>query len=126
MTREEMRAGDDDREAAAARLKEALDQGRLDLHEYDERLQRVYGAKTYGELETVTTDLPAVVPSPPLRAAPARRPPYLTGYAGVVVVCVVIWLLSSLGSGHWQYPWPAWMLIPLVWGFLGRLRGQGH
>ncbi|WP_305786134.1 DUF1707 SHOCT-like domain-containing protein [Symbioplanes lichenis] len=133
MGREEMRAGDDDREAVAARLKEALDQGRLDLHEYDERLQRVYGAKTYGELETVTTDLPGTVPprqarvaTPQPATAVGKRPPYLTGYAGVVVVCVIIWLLSSLGSGHWQYPWPAWMLIPLVWSFVGRSRGHGR
>ena len=46
-----MRAGDADRQAVADSLKPALDEGRLDLHEYDERLQRAYAAKTYGDLD---------------------------------------------------------------------------
>ena len=48
MGRDEMRAGDGDRQAVADKLKAALDEGRLDLHEYDERLQQTYAAKTYG------------------------------------------------------------------------------
>ena len=47
MARDEMRAADADRQAVADNLKSALDEGRLDLHEYDERLQRAYAAKTY-------------------------------------------------------------------------------
>ena len=45
--RDGMRAADTDREATAERLRVALEEGRLDLHEYDERLQQAYGAKTY-------------------------------------------------------------------------------
>ncbi|PRY20345.1 hypothetical protein [Pseudosporangium ferrugineum] len=41
-------------------------------------------------------------------------------YAGVVVLCVVVWALSSLGSGEWIYFWPGWMFIPLVLGLIGR------
>ena len=44
MGRDEMRAGDADRQAVADRLKTALDEGRLDLNEYDERLQKTYAA----------------------------------------------------------------------------------
>jgi hypothetical protein len=50
-------------------------------------------------------------------------PPWLASYAGVVVVCVVVWALSSLASGEWIYFWPGWMLIPLVLGMVGR-RGR--
>ncbi|WP_244252669.1 DUF1707 SHOCT-like domain-containing protein [Micromonospora antibiotica] len=57
--RDRMRAADTDREATAERLRVALEEGRLDLHEYDERLQQTYGAKTYAELDTVLADLPA-------------------------------------------------------------------
>ena len=46
MGRDEMRAADADRQAVADQLKAALDEGRLDLHEYDERLQQAYAAKT--------------------------------------------------------------------------------
>jgi hypothetical protein len=42
----ELRAGDADRERVAERLRLALDEGRLNLHEYDERLQEAYAAKT--------------------------------------------------------------------------------
>ena len=57
-----MRAADADRQAVADRLRAALDEGRLDLHEYDERLQRAYAAKTYGELDGLLADLPGRAP----------------------------------------------------------------
>ena len=62
MGREDMRAGDSDRQAVADQLKTALDEGRLDLGEYDERLQRTYAAKTFAELDGLLTDLPGTVP----------------------------------------------------------------
>ncbi|MFI9639639.1 DUF1707 domain-containing protein [Micromonospora sp. NPDC051925] len=65
--RDGMRAADADREATAERLRVALEEGRLDLHEYDERLQQTYGAKTYAELDTVLADLPG--PASPQRSA---------------------------------------------------------
>jgi hypothetical protein len=55
----ELRAGDADRERVAERLRDALAEGRLDMEEFQERLDVVYRAKTYGELEPVTRDLPA-------------------------------------------------------------------
>ncbi|MGC5022135.1 DUF1707 SHOCT-like domain-containing protein [Micromonospora sp. DT47] len=71
--REGMRAADTDRQAAAERLRLAVDEGRLDLHEYDERLRLAYGAKTYGELDAVLADLPA--PAPAERSGLAPRQP---------------------------------------------------
>ena len=71
--RDEMRAGDADRQAVADKLKAALDEGRLDLHEYDERLQRAYAAKTYGELDSLLTDLPGTVPAQRRPVVPVRR-----------------------------------------------------
>jgi hypothetical protein len=55
----ELRAGDADRERVAEQLRDALAEGRLDMDEFQERLDVVYRAKTYGELEPVTRDLPA-------------------------------------------------------------------
>ncbi|MEB3371139.1 DUF1707 SHOCT-like domain-containing protein [Saccharopolyspora mangrovi] len=63
-----MRASDADRERVAQRLRTALDEGRLSVTEYDERLQGAYGATTLGELEPLTSDLPEPKPSPELVA----------------------------------------------------------
>ncbi|WP_245718603.1 DUF1707 SHOCT-like domain-containing protein [Micromonospora rhizosphaerae] len=65
-----LRAADTDRAATAERLRVAVEEGRLDLYEYDERLQRAYGAKTYAELDEVLADLPG--PTPTEQVALAR------------------------------------------------------
>ncbi|WP_084757806.1 DUF1707 SHOCT-like domain-containing protein [Micromonospora cremea] len=138
--RDGMRAADADREAVADRLRVALGEGRLDLHEYDERLQRAYAARTYAELDALLTDLPPV--APPERstlapvAAPAAGP--LDGGAGpvapagaggvaahwlaevwlpylkVIAIVVTIWAVTSLLSRDLLYFWPAWVAGP--WG----------
>jgi hypothetical protein len=65
----DMRASDSDRERAAEVLRDAAGEGRLDMTELDQRLDAVYAAKTYAELEPITRDLPrAGTPRP---AAPA-------------------------------------------------------
>src|SRR3954469_23539968 len=56
--RRDMRISDAERDQVAAVLREAAGEGRLDLEELDERLTAVYAAKTYGDLEPITQDLP--------------------------------------------------------------------
>ena len=63
-----LRASDSDRERVAQVLHTALAEGRLTVAELEERLDTVYAAKTLGELEPVTLDLPGhtdLVPRPP-------------------------------------------------------------
>jgi hypothetical protein len=64
-----LRASDADRDRVAGILREAAAEGRLTMEELDERLDAVYAAKTYAELEPITHDLPhpgtAHVPAPP-------------------------------------------------------------
>ena len=73
-----MRASDADRERVANVLREAAGDGRLTMDELDERLDAVYAAKTYAELEPITHDLPdagaahAPAPSPAAPRDPAR------------------------------------------------------
>ncbi|MBQ1092576.1 DUF1707 domain-containing protein [Streptomyces sp. B93] len=55
----ELRASDADRERVAEVLRDALAEGRLDMAEFDERLDATYKARTYGELAPITRDLPA-------------------------------------------------------------------
>lgn len=143
-----MRAADADREATAERLRVALEEGRLDLHEYDERLGRAYAAKTYAELDAVLADLPGTTPAQRAAvapaAAPAPPPVDATDTGGKVVdaghgggwllgvwapwlrvagILTVIWLISSVGSGEMGHYWPAWVLGP--WGVLLLLRAAG-
>lgn len=56
----ELRASDADRERVAEILRDAVAEGRLAMEEFDERLEAAYRARTYGELEPLTADLPAV------------------------------------------------------------------
>jgi hypothetical protein len=137
MGHDEMRAGDSERQAVADQLKTALDEGRLDLHEYDERLQRAYAAKTYADLDGLVTDLPGTIPAQRSRVEPHKpsaapevhKPsgrPYLSSYGSLVAVCIVIWGMTCLSTGELQYFWPGWMLIPFLLGLIGRFSGRNR
>ncbi|MFD0315251.1 DUF1707 SHOCT-like domain-containing protein [Streptomyces flavalbus] len=54
----ELRASDADRERVAEVLRDALAEGRLDMAEFEERLDATYKARTYRELAPITRDLP--------------------------------------------------------------------
>jgi len=121
--RASLRASDADRERVAEALRQHHVDGRLDAEELGQRLDRVYAAKTLGELEAITTDLPPI--QVPARAgAPLRpRPPdpgrakakaafqrHLFTYAWVNGMLVAIWALTNFGG----YFWPVWPM--LAWG----------
>jgi hypothetical protein len=56
--RSTLRASDADRERIAERLRHATGEGRLLAEELEERLERTFTARTYGELDAVVADLP--------------------------------------------------------------------
>ncbi|WP_280370111.1 DUF1707 domain-containing protein [Nocardia wallacei] len=114
MGNENLRASDADREKYVARLRLAMDEGRLNLPEFDERVQQVYTARTYGELEPLLSDLPAQRLSPHAERPPGSRVPtwvliMWTPWIFVNLLCVVIWLATGMG-----YFWPFWVEVP--WG----------
>ena len=118
-----MRAGDDDRRQTAEALRKALGEGRLDLTEYDERLQRAYAAKTYGELDALLVDLPGstpaqpVVPAPAVASADATREWLATvwsSWAVTVGITLAVWAMISVLSTEAHYFWPMWVAGP--WG----------
>ena len=53
-----LRASDADREQVAERLRHATAEGRLTADELEERLEAVFAALTYGELDALVADLP--------------------------------------------------------------------
>jgi hypothetical protein len=131
--RDRMRAADTDREAVVERLRAALSEGRLELHEFDERVAEAYRAKTYADLDGLLTDLPGVAPvsrsrlaqtPPPVPPSPAPLAPpgvvprwllALWGtWAAAVGINMVIWLLVSISTGDLEYFWPMWVAGP--WG----------
>jgi hypothetical protein len=53
-----LRASDSDREQVSERLRHATAEGRLSADELDQRLEALYAARTYGELDALLADLP--------------------------------------------------------------------
>ena len=120
-----MRAADADRQKIADRLKAALDEGRLSLHEYDDRVGQAYAARTYAELLDLVTDLPAAGLSAEevtarrraaLRREARRMPTALlvlwTIWAALAAINLVVYVLVDLTADGDVYPWPVWLLVP--------------
>lgn len=142
--RRDVRASDRDREAAVERLRSALNEGRLNLLEYDDRLSRAYQSVTYGELADLFVDLPAPgsASSGTLEAAPPRRVPkpppaspralallptwvkvLWTIWLTAVSINLVVWLLVSVSSLDLAYFWPMWVAGPAGAALLGASTG---
>ena len=139
------RASDADRQQVADRLREALDEGRLTLLEYDERLGSAYAALTYGELAAVTRDLPApaasLAPSTgsgssstgsssAVAPAPSQPRKHLLqqarGWLGAAVLTNGIWLATAMPHLSWDNYWPG--VVMGIWGACivgGAVGGKG-
>ncbi len=129
-----MRASDADRQQVIERLRTALDEGRLKMDEFLERMGRASEAVTYGDLAPLYADLPvagSVVPRErpaPVPAAGSQPVVARRGFAGLpaplrvlwtiwaaaVSVNLVIWVLASVTTAQLIYPWPLWVAGP--WG----------
>jgi Domain of unknown function (DUF1707)/2TM domain len=110
-------ASDADRERTAERLRTAAGEGRLAPEELEERLERAFAARTEGELEPLTADLPR--PRGPEQRR-GRRHPDFGAYVGVSIMLVAIWALTGMG-----YFWPVWPIVGWGISFVapGRLLG---
>jgi len=135
-----IRASDADRDRTAAALREHLAAGRLTTEEFDERLDKVYAAKTLGELDDLMADLPRTDleqpadvslhqagNSPPLpgqrsagpveashgRFSPAWRAAW-GSWLGISVLFFGIWLVSGASGGLWFLWVPALMGVLLL------------
>ncbi|MEV6111022.1 DUF1707 domain-containing protein [Streptomyces sp. NPDC052109] len=82
----ELRASDADRERVAEVLRDAVAEGRLDMEEFEERLEAAYSARTYGELAPLTRDLPAAgAATPPPPVSFTKEPARSGSWAGRIV-----------------------------------------
>ena len=99
-----LRASDADRERIANVLREAAGDGRLTMAELDERLDAVYAAKTYAELEPITHDLPATGAEYMPAVSPGAAPdPARFGGVGSSAGAVAI-LGGFSRKGDWVVP----------------------
>lgn len=108
-----MRASDTEREAVGERLRAALAAGRLDLAEYDRRIQASLNAATRGELVPLTADLPT--DDRARRIAVDTRTWYREwwSWVGVGLVLTAIWGVNCLRHEELRFYWP---VVPLgVW-----------
>ncbi|KOY59563.1 DUF1707 SHOCT-like domain-containing protein [Streptomyces sp. XY332] len=109
----ELRASDADRDRVVERLRDAVAEGRIDMEEFEERLEAAYKSKTYAELEPLTRDLPAPGGAPMAVAAPAPVPapgdrswPSRIGGAGLPAGSspAVAVMSSFQRKGNWTVP----------------------
>lgn len=84
----EIRASDAERDATVESLRGAAGEGRLGLEEFAERMDAALTARTRGQLDRLTADLPAPGTAVGAVAAPGRR-----------------WILGILGGGTLRGRW---------------------
>ncbi len=79
----ELRVSDAEREATVLRLREAGGEGRLTLEELADRVERADAARTRGDLDALTADLPAAAtPAMPLSDAPRKERRWVVAIMG--------------------------------------------
>lgn len=88
-----LRASDADRDRVADALQRHTAEGRLTLDEFDQRTATAYAARTIGDLDAITADLPPL-PEP---AKPAQAP--VAGTIGPRLWVLAALLAALAGAG---------------------------
>ena len=99
-----MRASSADRERAVDVLKAGFAEGRLTQDEYNDRMGRAYAARTYGELATLTADLPAGAGPLPAWPVPAYQPPPPGGTNSMAIASMVLGVAEFFTAGLTAIP----------------------
>ncbi|XVQ12047.1 DUF1707 SHOCT-like domain-containing protein [Spirillospora sp. CA-255316] len=130
----DIRASDADRDRVATTLREHCAQGRITMDELHERLEAAFAAKTLGQLQEITSDLPEEdlyeLPVPAAQRVPEAGVPARRGEGGMDLyrggtgamwgtwavvsgINFTVWLIIAL-TGEIVYPWWLWVAGP--WG----------
>ncbi|AZM89325.1 DUF1707 domain-containing protein [Streptomyces sp. W1SF4] len=112
-----LRASDADRERVVDRLRDAVAEGRLDMEEFEERLEAAYTSRTYAELEPLTRDLPAAgsSPSPAPVSAPGPSSAWPDRIGGTGTSATAVAVMSGFQrKGRWTVP--ARFNAVAIWG----------
>jgi hypothetical protein len=110
-----MRVSNDDRERVAKVLHDAMAEGRLTVGELEERLDQVYAAKTFGDLEPVIRDLPVGNEARAVALPqPAQSPVNRVGGRGTSSTAIAI-MSGTDRKGVWTVP-PTFTSVALMGG----------
>jgi hypothetical protein len=104
-----LRAADADRERIAERLRKSHAEGRLDMTEFQERLERCYESKTFGQLDELVKDLPRQDEPNERPASPWFRP----GRLATLVPILIAFFVLAVAVGHHVFL----LWIPLMFLF---------
>lgn len=80
-----LRVSHEERERVVERLRQAAGDGRLDIDELEERVERAMAAKTYADLQPLIADLPTQ-PAPAPQPRPGPVVPFTTAVGGTPAV----------------------------------------
>ena len=110
-----MRVSNDDRERVAKVLHDSMAEGRLTVGELEERLDQVYAARTFGDLEPLTRDLPVgnqagAVAMPQPAPSPVNR----VGGRGTSSAAIAI-MSGTTRKGVWTVP-PTFNAVAIMGG----------
>jgi hypothetical protein len=97
-----MRASDADRDRVAEALREAYAEGRLDVEEHNERIDRAYQARTLGELTPLLADLPQRHTTGVTSPTGPRTPSMPADYAPGSKVTAIF--AEQTRGGRWTVP----------------------
>jgi hypothetical protein len=114
-----LRVGDAEREAVGEILRREHVNGRLDVVEFQERLDRSLVAKRYADLDALVADLPGTESPRRRRRAHGWAPwPWPLGLVPLAVIAII----ASGGRVMWlAFPLFAFFVLrPLVWRSWGR------
>src|SRR5215813_1177501 len=110
----QMKASDADRDEVVTALSEHFQVGRLTTEELEDRTGRALSARTLGELDALTTDLP---PHPQAKSAPVASPqrrghPEFAVIAAVLAVLAVVALVVGVRTDH--HGLDIWVVVPIA------------
>jgi Domain of unknown function (DUF1707) len=99
-----LRVSDADRDAVVDQLAGHFQQGRLDLTEFQDRMDRAVRARTRGDLAGLLADLPQPVAAAPPPAGPGRRwpvPPPVLAFLAVAGGVILASIFAAAAHGYW-------------------------
>lgn len=119
-----MRASDQDRDEVAELLCDAYALGRLSREELEERSVTAYSARTWGELQDLTGDLPGPAADGLPADLVARRNETRRAWAPIIWMCL---LVLAVGQAGREVPGAVWVIavVSMVPVFLFAARGTG-
>jgi Flp pilus assembly protein TadB len=105
-----LRAADADRERIAERLRKSHAEGRLDMDEFQQRLERCLEARTFGELGELVRDLPRQDDQDERRSL-GWSPTWRWRLVLLAPILLAV-ILVSAATGHQHHVF--WLWIPVV------------